>query len=143
MTRFNSFVVSSPFGMNLVFNRCSPAAAMNASPAHEQATMDGKIFMRMSTAICVQLFACNYFALSQRSRVATVSQTPKVSRCRKGIPRDLMKGRILLIANLSAAAGCATRRWEKLLVELTSHGVQAHHVITDGPRHAISLSREA
>ena len=54
-----------------------------------------------------------------------------------------MKGRILLIANLSAAAGCATRRWDKLLVEMTSHGVQADHVITDCPGHAISMAREA
>ncbi len=54
-----------------------------------------------------------------------------------------MKGRILLIANLSAAAGCATRRWDKLLVELRSHGVESDHVITEGPGHAISLAREA
>jgi diacylglycerol kinase (ATP) len=54
-----------------------------------------------------------------------------------------MKGRILLIANLSAAAGGAKRRWDKLLVELTSHGVQADHVITDGMGHALSLARDA
>ena len=54
-----------------------------------------------------------------------------------------MKPRIFLIANLSAAAGCARRRWDKLLVELTSHGIQADHVITDGPGQAMSLAREA
>jgi YegS/Rv2252/BmrU family lipid kinase len=54
-----------------------------------------------------------------------------------------MKGKILLIANLSAAAGCATRRWDKLLVELQSRGVQADHVITECSGHAISLAREA
>ena len=54
-----------------------------------------------------------------------------------------MKGRILLIANLSAAAGGATRSWDKLLLYLTSHGVQADHVITERSGHAISLAREA
>jgi len=53
-----------------------------------------------------------------------------------------MKGRILLIANLTAAAGYATRRWDKLLVELTSHGVQADHAMTDRPGHALTLAAE-
>ncbi len=48
-----------------------------------------------------------------------------------------------MIANLSAAAGGATRSWDKLLLYLTSHGVQADHVITERSGHAISLAREA
>src|SRR5206468_3805838 len=85
----------------------------------------------------------SHFAVSQGSRLDTVSLTPRIPRCRTCIARDLMKRRILLIANLSAAAGGATRRWDKLLLCLTSHGVQVEHVITERSGHAISLAREA
>src|SRR5262245_15517808 len=61
----------------------------------------------------------------------------------EGITRDLMKSRILLIANLSAAAGGARQRWDQLRVALTARGIQADQVITDGPRHAMALAREA
>ena len=62
---------------------------------------------------------------------------------RTRIARVVMKGKILLIANLSAAAGGATRRWDKLLEDLASRGVRADHVLTESSGHAISLAREA
>src|SRR5688572_624646 len=65
------------------------------------------------------------------------------ARDRTCIARDLMKARILLIANPAAAVGRAAQRWHRLLVDLESRGLDADHVMTAGPGHAISLAREA
>ena len=54
-----------------------------------------------------------------------------------------MNRRILLIANPAAAAGRASRLWNRLFVDLEARKLKADHVITDGPGHAISLAREA
>ena len=54
-----------------------------------------------------------------------------------------MKERILLIANPAAAVGRAAQRWRRLLVDFESRKLDADHVMTDGPGHAISLAREA
>ena len=54
-----------------------------------------------------------------------------------------MNRRILLIANPAAAVGSLARRWESLLVDLDARKLKADHVLTDGPRHAISMAREA
>src|SRR6059036_1603767 len=54
-----------------------------------------------------------------------------------------MNRRILLIVNPAAAVGSLARRWESLLVDLDARKLKADHVLTDGPRHAISLAREA
>ena len=54
-----------------------------------------------------------------------------------------MNRRILLIANPAAAVGRVARRWQCLLDELDARAINADHVITDGPGHAITLAREA
>jgi YegS/Rv2252/BmrU family lipid kinase len=54
-----------------------------------------------------------------------------------------MNRRILLVANPAAAVGRAARCWNRLLVDLEARKLEADHVITDGPGHAISLAREA
>jgi len=54
-----------------------------------------------------------------------------------------MTRRILLIANPSAAAGRASGRWEKLLGELQRRRLKADYVLTDRPRHAVELAKEA
>src|SRR6266571_6137555 len=54
-----------------------------------------------------------------------------------------MNRRILLIVNPAAAVGRMARRWESLLVDLEARKLKADHVLTDGPRHAISMAREA
>ena len=54
-----------------------------------------------------------------------------------------MNRRILLIANPAAAAGRASRLWNRLFVDLEARKLKADHVITEGPGHAISLAREA
>lgn len=54
-----------------------------------------------------------------------------------------MSHRILLIANPGAAAGRAARRWEKLLEELEARRVKLDYVLTNRPRHAVDLAREA
>src|SRR6266511_20062 len=50
---------------------------------------------------------------------------------------------LLLIANLSAGGSRAMASWEKLLVELAARGIHYDYVITERPRHAVSLAREA
>jgi YegS/Rv2252/BmrU family lipid kinase len=54
-----------------------------------------------------------------------------------------MTRRILLLANPSAAAGRAAGRWEKLLVDLEAQQVKVDYVLTDHPRHAVDLAKEA
>src|SRR5438876_1460297 len=54
-----------------------------------------------------------------------------------------MNRRILLIANPAAAAGRASRLWNRLFVDLEARKLKADHVITEGPGHAVSLAREA
>jgi YegS/Rv2252/BmrU family lipid kinase len=54
-----------------------------------------------------------------------------------------MTRRILLIANPSAAAGRATARWEKLLGDLEARKLKVDYALTDRPRHAVELARDA
>jgi len=51
--------------------------------------------------------------------------------------------RLLLIANLSAGGSRAMAGWERLLVELAARGINYDYVMTERPRHAVSLAREA
>jgi len=50
---------------------------------------------------------------------------------------------LLLIANPRAAAGQSRGRWDALLAGLRERGLSAEHVITERPRHAITLAAEA
>ena len=54
-----------------------------------------------------------------------------------------MTRRILLIANPSAAAGRAVARWEKLLGDLERCRLKVDYVLTERPRHAVDLAKEA
>jgi YegS/Rv2252/BmrU family lipid kinase len=54
-----------------------------------------------------------------------------------------MTRRILLIANPSAAAGRAARRWEKLFADLDARQLKVNYVLTNRPRHAVDLARDA
>lgn len=54
-----------------------------------------------------------------------------------------MARRILLIANPNAAAGRSAARWEKLLVDLQARGLTADYALTNRPRHAMDLAKDA
>ena len=54
-----------------------------------------------------------------------------------------MTRRILLIANPSAAAGRAASQWKELLGDLEQRRLEADYVLTDHPRHAVDLARDA
>jgi diacylglycerol kinase (ATP) len=54
-----------------------------------------------------------------------------------------MARRILLIANPNAAAGRSAARWERLLGDLQARGLTADYALTNRPRHAVDLARDA
>jgi len=54
-----------------------------------------------------------------------------------------MTRRILLIANPSAAAGRASGRWENLLGSLKKRQLKVDYALSNHPRHAVDLARDA